>query len=60
MTYDYMSQNPAGVAPIPWVAASIDYLLTGQTELKHKLLIGLNYYGYEYSKSGMEPVKYDK
>ncbi|PAV77946.1 hypothetical protein WR25_14026 [Diploscapter pachys] len=60
MTYDYMSQKPAGVAPIPWVAASIDYLLTEQLELKHKLLIGLNYYGYEYSKSGMEPVKYDK
>uniref|UniRef100_A0A7E4V360 Chitinase domain-containing protein 1 n=1 Tax=Panagrellus redivivus TaxID=6233 RepID=A0A7E4V360_PANRE len=49
MTYDYNSETPAGIGPLPWVEANLRYLLNlvGHQNA-HKLLLGTNMYGYMY------------
>ncbi|CAI4228611.1 unnamed protein product [Auanema sp. JU1783] len=61
MTYDFPSSNPSGVAPYEWIEKSIQTVLDGSQLLAKKLMIGINYYGYEYPKGGgQHSVKYDK
>uniref|UniRef100_A0A1I7XUK1 Chitinase domain-containing protein 1 n=1 Tax=Heterorhabditis bacteriophora TaxID=37862 RepID=A0A1I7XUK1_HETBA len=60
MTYDYSSQSPAGIAPYTWVEQSISTILSGSSHLADKLLLGVNYYGYEYSHGRVEPVIFDR
>lgn len=49
MTYDYMSTEILGVAPISWVEANLVYILrlSGENANPAKLLMGLNWYGYD-------------
>lgn len=60
MTYDFPSRQPAGVAPLDWIAKSVDVLLEEAPSMADRLMIGLNFYGYEYGQRGPEAVKYDR
>lgn len=54
MTYDYSNpQRPGPTAPLSWVTQNVLRLLppdhrTSGNQLGHKILMGINFYGYEY------------
>jgi len=56
MTYDFSSpQRPGPNAPLSWITQNILRLLppdhrTSASQLGHKILMGMNFYGYEYWK----------
>jgi chitinase domain-containing protein 1 len=56
MTYDFSSpQRPGPTAPLSWMTQNVLRLLppdhrTSSNNLGHKILMGLNFYGYEYWK----------
>ncbi|XP_003382825.2 PREDICTED: chitinase domain-containing protein 1-like [Amphimedon queenslandica] len=55
MTYDYSTpQSPGPVAPLHWVEDCIKEL-TGSSK-RNKLLVGINFYGYDFGPSGMDAV----
>ncbi|VDM74926.1 unnamed protein product [Strongylus vulgaris] len=60
MTYDYTSKDMLGVAPYDWVDHSIAAVLDRLPEVAGQLMVGLNYYGYEYSGRSIEAVNFDK
>ncbi|RWS28997.1 chitinase-like protein 5 [Leptotrombidium deliense] len=54
MTYDYSnSQRPGPNSPIKWIRECIRLLAPKQASpIRKKLLMGLNFYGYEYTPTG--------
>lgn len=58
MTYDYSNyQKPGPNSPLPWLLQCIDELAPGVSN-KHrkKILLGLNFYGYDYSKKSGKAI----
>ncbi|KAM6157631.1 chitinase domain-containing protein 1 isoform 1-T1 [Rhynchocyon petersi] len=58
MTYDYSTaQQPGPNAPLSWVRACVQ-VLDPKSKWRHKILLGLNLYGMDYSASrdAREPV----
>jgi len=52
MTYDYSSpQRPGPNSPLPWVRECVE-LLAPSPDLRSKILLGLNFYGFAYSREG--------
>lgn len=58
MTYDYSNpQRPGPNSPLPWLLQCVDELVPdGTDEYRRKILLGLNFYGYDYSKTSHKPV----
>lgn len=59
MTYDYNSPQISGVAPYDWVKANLQYFIDSSEdylESSTKILMGLNFYGYDRSGSSSEAV----
>ncbi|XP_003745077.1 chitinase domain-containing protein 1 [Galendromus occidentalis] len=53
MTYDYSSpQRPGPNSPIQWVRKCVESLQPTESEYRAKILIGLNFYGYDYTAVG--------
>ncbi|XP_072721757.1 chitinase domain-containing protein 1 isoform X3 [Ciconia boyciana] len=58
MTYDYSTpQRPGPNSPLPWVQACVQ-VLDPDSKWRNKILLGLNFYGMDYSALGAsgEPV----
>ncbi|XP_075568643.1 chitinase domain-containing protein 1 isoform X2 [Pelecanus crispus] len=58
MTYDYSTpQRPGPNSPLPWVRACVQ-VLDPDSKWRNKILLGLNFYGMDYSALGAsgEPV----
>ncbi|XP_035274720.1 chitinase domain-containing protein 1 isoform X4 [Anguilla anguilla] len=57
MTYDFSSPGrPGPCSPIPWVRECV-LQLAPQTQWRHKILLGLNLYGMDFSsQGGAEPL----
>jgi len=56
MTYDYSNpERPGANSPIKWVEKCVKSLSSSKGE-RGKFLIGLNFYGYQYSSTGGHPV----
>jgi len=60
MTYDYSSQqSPGPSAPLDWMAISVKSLLgslINQPAVTKKILLGLNFYGMDFSSAGAKPL----
>uniref|UniRef100_A0A1I8BNW7 Chitinase domain-containing protein 1 n=1 Tax=Meloidogyne hapla TaxID=6305 RepID=A0A1I8BNW7_MELHA len=59
MTYDYSSPQISGVAPYEWVKANLQYFIDSSEESigsTSKILMGLNFYGYDRSGGASEAV----
>ncbi|CAL1595736.1 unnamed protein product [Knipowitschia caucasica] len=55
MTYDYSSHRSGPSAPLPWVRDCV-MQLAPSPQWRHKILLGLNLYGLDFSGQGPEPV----
>jgi chitinase domain-containing protein 1 len=56
MSYDYSSpERPGANSPYKWVEKCVETLAPSKLERK-KFLIGLNFYGYDYTSTGGHPV----
>ncbi|MBN3272765.1 CHID1 protein, partial [Polyodon spathula] len=58
MTYDFSSPGrPGPSSPVPWVRSCVQ-LLDPQSQWRSKILLGLNFYGMDFSVAGgeMDPV----
>ncbi|XP_055578370.1 chitinase domain-containing protein 1 isoform X2 [Falco cherrug] len=58
MTYDYSTpQRPGPNSPLPWVRACVQ-VLDPDSKWRNKILLGLNFYGMDYSALGAtgEPI----
>ncbi|XP_062507525.1 chitinase domain-containing protein 1-like isoform X2 [Corticium candelabrum] len=55
MTYDFSSSGPGPNAPIQWMRQCVEKLVPTAGPLRQKILLGLNFYGYDYS-SGPEAI----
>ncbi|KAK2517868.1 hypothetical protein Q9966_014513 [Columba livia] len=52
MTYDYSTpQRPGPNSPLPWVRACVQ-VLDPDSKWRNKILLGLNFYGMDYSALG--------
>jgi spore germination protein YaaH len=53
MTYDYSTPSiPGATAPLEWLEEAIIYLLNGgNSALAGRILMGINFYGYDYNLS---------
>ena len=53
MAYDYpfLVQRPGPTSPLPWIEGCV-MALSPNYELRHKILLGTNLYGYEFSRQG--------
>ncbi|XP_064480298.1 chitinase domain-containing protein 1-like [Ornithodoros turicata] len=58
MTYDYSSpQRPGPSSPISWVRKCVEMLSPDQSNsVRKKILLGLNFYGYDYTSTGGAPI----
>lgn len=58
MSYDYSSpQRPGPNSPLPWLLQCIEDLVPDRASLhRRKLLLGLNFYGTDYSVSSSKPI----
>lgn len=58
MSYDYSSpQRPGPNSPLPWLLQCIEDLVPDRASLhRRKLLLGLNFYGTDYSPSSSKPI----
>lgn len=58
MTYDYSTvQTPGPNAPINWIKECIDALVPDpESDLRSKLLMGMNLYGNDYTPNGGGPI----
>ncbi|XP_065827040.1 chitinase domain-containing protein 1-like [Oscarella lobularis] len=52
MTYDYSSGNIGPNAPINWMRGCVEMLVPEPGPDRSKLLLGLNFYGYNYGTTG--------
>uniref|UniRef100_A0A8D0CEA9 Chitinase domain-containing protein 1 n=1 Tax=Salvator merianae TaxID=96440 RepID=A0A8D0CEA9_SALMN len=58
MTYDYSApQRPGPNSPLPWMQACVQ-MLDPESKWRNKILLGLNFYGMDYSalSSSGEPI----
>ncbi|XP_067090925.1 chitinase domain-containing protein 1 isoform X1 [Osmerus mordax] len=56
MTYDYSpSGHPGPSSPLPWMRDCVFQLSPG-SQWRHKILLGLNLYGLDFSSQGAEPI----
>ncbi|KAK2726416.1 chitinase domain-containing protein 1-like [Artemia franciscana] len=56
MTYDYSSPaRPGANSPIKWVKQCVEILAPSETH-RSKILLGLNFYGNDYSSTGGGPI----
>ncbi|XP_010901466.1 chitinase domain-containing protein 1 isoform X1 [Esox lucius] len=55
MTYDFSSGRPGPSSPLPWVRECV-LELSPTTQWRHKILLGLNLYGLDFSSHGAEPL----
>ena len=57
MTYDYpaMIQQPGPSSPLPWVESCVS-VLSPAYEHRHKIIIGVNMFGNEFSRQGHTPL----
>lgn len=57
MTYDFPSGRPGPVSPVGWVRRCVEELLLPDPSRAPQLLLGLNLYGYRYTRDGrMEAI----
>ena len=45
------SPGPVPVAPVDWVRDCVESLAPEKSQKRQKILLGLNFYGYDYSTS---------
>ncbi|KAJ0028961.1 hypothetical protein NQD34_003958 [Periophthalmus magnuspinnatus] len=55
MTYDYSSSRSGPSSPLPWVRDCV-MQLAPTSQWRHKILLGLNLYGLDFSGQGAEPI----
>ncbi|ODM87187.1 Chitinase domain-containing protein 1 [Orchesella cincta] len=56
MTYDYSRPDrPGANSPIKWIQKCIEALSVDELD-REKFLIGLNFYGYQYTSTGGQPI----
>jgi len=56
MTYDYSSpERPGANSPIKWIEKCIQTLAPKKPE-RSKFLLGMNFYGYDYTSTGGHPI----
>mgnify|MGYP001203580839 CR=1 FL=1 len=56
MTYDYSNpQRPGPNSPIQWVKKCVENL-DPQRFYRSQILLGLNFYGYDYTSEGGQPI----
>ena len=56
MTYDYSSpQRPGPNSPIQWVKKCVE-ILDPKNYHRSQILLGLNFYGYDYTSEGGSPM----
>jgi chitinase domain-containing protein 1 len=55
MTYDFSASGPGPNAPLQWMKQCVETLVPQPGPLRKKILLGLNFYGYDFS-SGPEAV----
>ena len=46
--------SPGPTSPIEWVESCVLSLSPQPSELRRKILLGLNFYGYDFTASGMD------
>uniref|UniRef100_A0A0N5AWG3 Chitinase domain-containing protein 1 n=1 Tax=Syphacia muris TaxID=451379 RepID=A0A0N5AWG3_9BILA len=56
MTYDFRGDTLRGVSPLFWIRKNIEYLIDGSDEVASKLLLGINFYGYQVRNRKFSPV----
>jgi len=57
MTYDYPNHgSPGPVAPISWVRDCVLTLTPSSNSDRSKILLGLNFYGMDYTGNGASPI----
>ena len=60
MTYDYSSyQRPGANSPLYWMKQVVEHICHQSTQLEEKrakILLGLNFYGYDFTPNGGEAV----
>jgi len=57
MTYDYPNHgSPGPVAPISWVHDCVLTLTPSSNSDRSKILLGLNFYGMDYTGNGASPI----
>ncbi|CDQ92314.1 unnamed protein product [Oncorhynchus mykiss] len=55
MTYDFSSGRPGPSSPLPWLRECV-LELSPNNQWRHKILLGLNLYGLDFSTYGAEPL----
>lgn len=48
------SLSPGPTAPLHWIKECIELLLPNPSPQRGKILMGLNFYGYDFGSSGLE------
>uniref|UniRef100_A0A914ZVH4 Chitinase domain-containing protein 1 n=1 Tax=Parascaris univalens TaxID=6257 RepID=A0A914ZVH4_PARUN len=56
MLYDYHTDRPAGVAPMEWIQRNMEFLLRDSPVSSSKVLLGLNFYGFEFTSTKVEAI----
>ena len=57
MTYDYSTvQHPGANAPIHWIKEAVEHISPKNDENRGKILLGLNFYGNDYTPNGGGPI----
>lgn len=57
MTYDYSRPgSPGPTSPIDWVEECVLSLIPEHSQLRSRILLGFNFYGYDFSAANMEAV----
>ncbi|KHN88236.1 Chitinase domain-containing protein 1 [Toxocara canis] len=60
MLYDYHIDRAAGVAPIGWIQRNMEFLLRESPVSASKVLMGLNFYGFEFTPTKMNAITFSK
>ncbi|XP_013787202.1 chitinase domain-containing protein 1-like [Limulus polyphemus] len=58
MTYDYSNpERPGPNSPVPWMKKCVEHLVPNKNSAdRKKILLGLNFYGYDYTSVGGGPI----
>lgn len=58
MTYDFSTyQRPGANSPLYWMKNAVHHICpSADKEKREKILLGLNFYGYDFTPNGGEPV----
>lgn len=59
MTYDYSVSGPGPSSPLPWVRDCV-LQLSPAARWRHKILLGINLYGQDFTTSAAEPTLGDR